>query len=92
MQGMATVGESPPLVPGMYDPSYLTPDSKTVRTISPLGYFSGSRDKKNRRKKRAERDLSDISTHDGYAVVTNQAPQSYGGRKERKKGSKCVVM
>ena len=92
VQGMATVGESPSSEPGLYHPSYLTPDSNARRTDSPLGYFSSGRDRKTRKKKkRAERDLSDVSTQDGYAIVGNQPPHAYGDKK-KKKGSKCVVM
>ena len=106
VQGMAPVGESPSSAPGMsYDPHYLTPDSGSnnhqLRTSSPLGYFSSGRDRKTRKKRRAERELSDVSTQDGYAIVGgHQPPHSSGGgggggggKKEKKRGgSKCVVM
>jgi hypothetical protein len=92
-QGMATVGESsfqvPLPRPGTYDPQYLTPDSNTTRTNAPLGYFSGARDRKTKKKKRVERDLSDTSMQDGFAMTGNP---SYAGKKEKKKGSKCLVM
>jgi hypothetical protein len=92
VQGMTTVGESAVQVPmpgpGMYNPQYLTPDPTSMCTNSPLGYFSGSRDRKTKRKKRAERDVSDTSTQVGFVTTGSSA---YAG-KEKKKGSKCLVM
>jgi len=72
----------------MYNPSYLTPDSNTMRTSSALGRFSGGREMKSKRKRRVERDFSDTSTQDGFPAVggPTYAP------KEKKKGGKCAVM
>jgi hypothetical protein len=92
-QGMPTVGESLPQGalpgPGVYNPQYLTPNSDPRRASSPLGYFSGGRERKPKKKKRAERDVSDTSTQDGSVAMAHRAP---GEKKERKKGSKCLVM
>jgi hypothetical protein len=59
-----------------------------MRTSSAFGHFSGGREMKNKRKKRAERDFSDTSTQHGFPAVRSPtyAP------KEKKKGSKCAVM
>jgi hypothetical protein len=72
----------------MYNPSYPPPDSSTMRTSSALGHFSGGRERKNKRKKRAERDFSDTSTQDGFPTAGSPTYAS----KEKKKGSKCAVM
>ena len=88
-QGVAMVGGMPLQGPqGMYNPSYLTPDSNTMRTSSALGRFSGGREMKSKRKRRVERDFSDTSTQDGFPAVggPTYAP------KEKKKGGKCAVM
>jgi hypothetical protein len=88
-QGAAMVRGLPLRGPqGMYNPSYLTPGSNTMRTSSAFGHFSGGREMKNKRKKRAERDFSDTSTQHGFPAVRSPtyAP------KEKKKGSKCAVM
>jgi hypothetical protein len=93
VQGMPLVGELP--LPGslagagMLNHQFQTPDSSSMRTASPLGHFSAGKEKKTKKKRRrAERNASDMSTQDDFETAKNSA---YRGSKE-KKGSKCLVM
>ena len=88
-QGVARVGGLPLQAPrGMYNPSYLTPNSNAMPTSSVFGHTSGGGEKKSKRTKRAERKFSDASTQDGFAAVRSPANPP----KEKKKGNKCAVM
>jgi hypothetical protein len=87
--GVARVGVLPLQGPqGMYNPPYLTPGSNVMPTSSVFGHFSNGGEKKSKRKKRAERKLSDTSTRDGLPPAGSPTSPL----KEKKRGNKCAVM